>query len=55
MKKKYKKIIGKIRYIATDDRKRVLTSDEIDWMNTKMKEIKRLVKKLPYEFFDGKE
>ena len=54
MKKKHKEIIGKIRYIATDKRERVLISDELDWMNTKMKEIKRLIKKLPYKYFDGK-
>ena len=55
MKKKYRKIIGQIRYITKDKRKRVLTDDELDWMNEKMKEIKRLIKKLPYKSFDGYE
>ena len=39
MLKREKEIIGIIRYIAFDDRHRVLVEDELEWMEEKMKEI----------------
>jgi len=53
MLKREKEIIGIIRYIAFDDRHRVLVEDELEWMEEKMKEIKRVVAVLPYIDFDG--
>ena len=53
MNKKQREIIGQIRYLAMDNRHRVLIADEEKWMQEKMKEIRRLVKKLPYEKSDG--
>lgn len=52
---KEKKIVGQIRYIALDKRGRLLIEDQLAWMEDKMKEIRRLVKKLPYTKFSGKE
>jgi hypothetical protein len=53
MLKREKEIIGIIRYIAFDDRHRVLVEDELEWMKEKMKEIKRVVAVLPYIDFNG--
>ena len=53
MLKREKEIIGIIRYIAFDDRHRVLVEDELEWMKAKMEEIKRVVTVLPYIDFDG--
>jgi hypothetical protein len=47
MKTKEKIIIGKIYYIASDKRNRVLKDDHIDWLEEKLKEIKKLSKSLP--------
>ena len=44
MNKKECKIIGQIRLHAFDKRKRVLISEELEWMYEKMKEIRRLLK-----------
>ncbi len=48
MTKEQKIIIGQIRYMAEDKRGRLMVKEELDWMYKKMKEVKRLVKKLPY-------
>ena len=47
MKIEEKIIIGKIYYIASDKRKRVLKDDHIKWLEEKLKEIKKLSKLLP--------
>ena len=44
--KKQKDIIATIYEIASDERYRVLNTDQIEWLETKLKEIKRLSKKL---------
>jgi len=51
---KQKKIMRAIIDMATDKRKRVLWEDEAKWLEEKMKEIKRLAKKLPYIKWEGK-
>jgi len=48
MTKKEKIIIGQMRCVITDKRSRVLIADQLTFMEEKMKEIKKLVKKLPY-------
>ena len=53
MNKEQKIIIGQIRYMAEDKRGRLMAKEELDWMYKKMKEVKRLVKKLPYIKCDG--
>ena len=53
MLKREKEVIGIIRYIAFDERHRVTTEDELEWMEEKMKEIRRVVEVLPYIDFDG--
>ena len=42
-----KETIARIKYIANDERLRVLKIDQAEWMNEKMAEIKRLVNTLP--------
>jgi len=53
MLKREKEVIGIIRYIAFDDRHRVLIEDELEWMEDKMEEIKRVVAVLPYIDFNS--
>ena len=53
MLKREKEVIGIIRYIAFDDRHRVSIENELEWMEDKMKEIKRVVAVLPHIDFDG--
>uniref|UniRef100_A0A6M3L873 Uncharacterized protein n=1 Tax=viral metagenome TaxID=1070528 RepID=A0A6M3L873_9ZZZZ len=48
MTEEEKIVVGKIVYIASDKRHRVLLQDENDWLEEKMKEIRRLAKSLPY-------
>ena len=49
-----KKIVGAILGIASDKRHRVLLDDENEWLEKKMKEIRRLSRKLPHIKWDGK-
>ena len=49
MTKLQMKIAGQILYIASDKRSRITIDDEIEWLEQKMKEIRRLVRKLPRE------
>jgi len=54
MTEKQKCIVGAIYGLASDKRHRVLMSDENEWMETKMKEIRKLAKRLPRIKWDGK-
>lgn len=47
-----RKLIGQIWYVASDKRKRVMLTDQNEWLETKLKEIRRLLRKLPKEKFD---
>jgi hypothetical protein len=47
--KKERTIVGQIYDIAKDKRKRVLKDDHIKWLETKLREIKRLTKLLSKE------
>ena len=42
MKKSDKVILGIIRYLASDERTRILIADNDEWLETKLSEIKRL-------------
>ena len=53
MTEKQQKIAGAILGIASDKRHRVLNTDEIEWLEKKMKEIRRLAKKLPRIKWNG--
>ena len=44
---KHLKIIGKIVYIASDKRLRVSQVDQNEWLEEKLKEIKKISKQLP--------
>jgi hypothetical protein len=39
--------IARIKFLAADKRSRVLLDDHCDWLEEKLKEIKRLAKLLP--------
>lgn len=52
MNKKEKQIAGQILWIASDKRMRVLKVDQLEWLERKMTEIKRLVELLPNIPFD---
>jgi len=54
MTPKEKRIAGQILYLASDDRHRLLLSDECEWQQKKLAEIARLVKLLPTRPFDPK-
>jgi len=54
LNKKERQIVGQIRYLAEDRRARLLLTDQNEWLEEKVKEIRRLIKKLPYEKCDGK-
>lgn len=47
MTNKEKIIVGKIYYVASDKRKRALKDDHIEWLEEKLKEIRKLSKLLP--------
>jgi hypothetical protein len=40
-------IVGKIYFIASDKRSRVLNTDQIEWLERKLAEIKKLSRQLP--------
>jgi len=44
---KQMRTVGKIAYVAADRRQRLLTKDQIGWLQEKMDEIQRLAKLLP--------
>jgi len=52
MLKREKEVVGIIRYIAFDDRHHVTIENELEYMEEKMEEIKRVVAVLPYIDFD---
>ncbi len=52
--KRQKKITGIILGIASDKRTRVSMEDQIKWLEDKLKEVRRLAKKLPRAKWDGK-
>ena len=54
MNKQEKIIVGKIVFLSSDKRHRVLLKDENEWLEEKMREIKRLAKSLPYIKFKPK-
>jgi len=48
------KIAGLILYLASDERHRVSMEDEIEWLETKLAEIKRLAEMLPFTPYESK-
>ncbi len=52
MNKYEKRIIGQILSIAKDGRTRVLISDQCEWVERKLAEIKKLAEHLPHTPFE---
>ena len=46
---KDKEVMGIIKFIAEDDRRRVSMEDQIKWLEEKLAEIARLANSLPYK------